>query len=454
MLTQQQQQQQQIQHGRRLIFEKSKWATRWRRPGAVGAALIVVVSLNIIIRNSQLSSRIPSTIRSTTSQRPQTLNRGPTQRDWVDKEYLDENPWYGVARQKPVFSLGQPLPHTARRRHTEKRTTGKAGNPDVEAAETATTPEHEASQQDDQAVPHLFQDTNRFALDAEPLGYREREEVEEGFRDPDELRNWWASFRARHPELLAEFLATTVSIFLGVAGTLTVNLSADPSTIYGTFEAAWSSGFAWMLGIYIGGGVSGAHMNPAVSASLSVFRRFPWRQCAAYVLVQLLAAAAAGSLAYAVFRDAIRNADGPARETAWTAFCATRREWMSTGGAALSQVVQSAVMMIMVFALGDDQNDPPGAGMHAFILGLLVTTLKLTLGHNTGSALNPAADFGPRLVMLGVGYGRSVVFGDAWWVIGPWAANLAGALLGGIVYDGFIFVGSESPVNRRIKLSR
>lgn len=78
------------------------------------------------------------------------------------------------------------------------------------------------------------------------------------------------------------------------------------------------------------------------------------------------------------------------------------------------------------------------------ILGLLVTTLKLTLGHNTGSALNPAADFGPRLVMLGVGYGRSVVFGDAWWVIGPWAANLAGALLGGIVYDGFIFVGSES----------
>jgi len=56
-------------------------------------------------------------------------------------------------------------------------------------------------------VPHLFQDTSRFALDAEPIGHREREEVEEGFRDPDELRNWWASFRARHPELLAEFLA-------------------------------------------------------------------------------------------------------------------------------------------------------------------------------------------------------------------------------------------------------
>jgi len=122
-----------------------------------------------------------------------------------------------------------------------------------------------------------------------------------------------------------------------------------------------------MLGIYIGGGVSGAHMNPAVSVSLSVFRRFPWRQCAAYVLVQLLAAAAAGSLAY--------NADGPARETAWMAFCATRREWMSTGGAALSQVVQSAVMMIMVFALGDDQNDPPGAGMHAFVSSVLYPSI-------------------------------------------------------------------------------
>ncbi|KAJ6437120.1 C6 transcription factor [Purpureocillium lavendulum] len=279
---------------------------------------------------------------------------------------------------------------------------------------------------------------HEFALDAEPIGHQEREEVEEGFQDPDELRNWWARFRARHPEPLAEFLATIVSIFLGIAGTLTVSLSTDPSSIYGTFEVAWSSGFAWMLGIYIGGGVSGAHMNPVVSVSLSIFRRFPWRQCAVYVLIQLLAATAAGSLAYAVFRDSIRRVD-PAQETTWAAFCATPQEWMSTAGAVFSQLVQSAIMMIMVFALGDDQNDPPGAGMHAFILGLLVTSLKLTLGHNTGSALNPAADFGPRLVMLWVGYDRTLVFGDVWWIIGPWAANLAGAIVGGIVYDGFIF---------------
>lgn len=82
---------------------------------------------------------------------------------------------------------------------------------------------------------------------------------------------------------------------------------------------------------------------------------------------------------------------------------------------------------------------------------MLLTTLKLTLDRNTGSALNPAADLGPRLVTLGVGYGRSTVFGDVWWIVGPWAANFAGSVLGGAIYDGLIFVGTESPVNHSIR---
>jgi aquaglyceroporin related protein len=87
---------------------------------------------------------------------------------------------------------------------------------------------------------------------------------------------------------------------------------------------------------------------------------------------------------------------------------------------------------------------------HSQILGLLLTTLRLALGSNTGSALNPAADLGPRLVTIGVGYDKAEVFGDVWWVVGPWAANMAGALIGGALYDGCIFVGSESPINRRL----
>jgi glycerol uptake facilitator-like aquaporin len=124
-----------------------------------------------------------------------------------------------------------------------------------------------------------------------------------------------------------------------------------------------------------------------------------------------VAATVAGALAYGVFRETIQRVD-PAFNASWKGFCGTPQDWMSTKGAVFNQVVQSAVMVVAVLALGDDQNDPPGAGMHAFIsfskslfvsttlaltfgvqiLGLLSTTLKLTLGTNAGSALNPAAD--------------------------------------------------------------
>lgn len=224
-----------------------------------------------------------------------------------------------------------------------------------------------------------------------------------------------------------------------------------------------------MFGVYLGGGVSGAHMNPAISISLWAFRGFPWRQCMVYVLVQFIAAIVAGALAYGCFVDTIYHVD-PSLENASKALLSTPQNWVSPGNAFLNQSVGSAVMMIVVLALGDDQNNPPGAGMHAFgtelkqmtvclirtctdflllVLGLLVTTLKMTLGFNIGSALNPASDFGPRVIAYAVGYRQSNVFTNPWWIYGPWAATIVGSFVGCVIYDGFVFVGTESPVNYR-----
>ncbi|KAK7414107.1 hypothetical protein QQX98_007050 [Neonectria punicea] len=303
---------------------------------------------------------------------------------------------------------------------------------------------------------HAKQQSNTqpdYKIDSEPLGQQEKPSVEAGETDPDELRNWWARFRARHPEPLAEFLATTVAILLGLAGTLSVNLSTKQSDDYGTYETScWAWGFAWMFGVYLGGGVSGAHMNPAISISLSLFRGFPWKQCAIYVLVQFIAGIVAGGLAYGIYADSIHYADPDMSDMSKT-FFSTPREWVSLPSAFFNQVVGSAVMMIAVFALGDDHNNPPGAGMHALILGFLVTTLKFTLGYNIGSALNPASDFGPRVVAYAVGYRESNVFQSGWWFYGPWLATLVGSCLGCAIYDGFVFVGTESPINFRFNMA-
>lgn len=84
------------------------------------------------------------------------------------------------------------------------------------------------------------------------------------------------------------------------------------------------------------------------------------------------------------------------------------------------------------------------------VLGLLVTMLRFSLGYNIGSGPNPAADFGPRLIAYAIGYREPNVFHSMWWLYGPWAATLTGSLVGCSIYDGLIFVGSESPINYRV----
>lgn len=438
--------------------------------------------------------------------------------------YYEENPWYDKSKQKPIFSLGKPLPHKVRRRNkrplkiikrhdeelgdiaevVEDEEEGAEGDGDVYGEKPATltasgqttrTRTHgsenarelqrqqeimteagvaHSERRNDAGQPvfdYIPEDTNpaerrfshatsrarsnadaespEFAIDKAPLGHEEQAGVENDEVDPDQLRNWWARLRARHPEPLAEFLATGVAVFLGLASTLSVNLSAKQATKYGDYETScWAWGFAWMFGIYLGGGVSGAHMNPSVSISLSIFRGFPWRQCAVYVVVQFIASIAAAALAYGMYADSINYAD-PQKTDLSKTFFSTPQEWVSLRSAFANQVVGSAIMMTAVLALGDDQNNPPGAGMHALVLGLLVTTLKFTLGYNIGPSLNPASDFGPRVIAYAVGFRDSHVFKTGWWFYGPWLGTILGSVLGCVIYDGFIFVGSESPVNYR-----
>ncbi|OTA99404.1 hypothetical protein M426DRAFT_47133, partial [Hypoxylon sp. CI-4A] len=426
-----------------------------------------------------------------------------------DEDYYDANPWYGKENKKPIFSLGKPLPRKVR--WSKKPAGVPVKHPPKSPEELAELGEIESKIESSSAAPavdrrgsradsqtskprrtaagvahtdrrndvgqpvfdyqpgednstrrertndtHTTNKSNKeegrnFGIDSEPLGQRERDDVEEEDRDPNEFRNWWARIRAKHPEPLAEFLATGIAVFMGLGATLSVNLSANQDTKYGSYETScWAWGFAWMFGIYLGGGVSGAHMNPAISISLSLFRGFPWRSCIVYVIVQFAASLVAGALAYGIYRDSIRYIDPTMANTAKT-FFSTPQEWVSLGTAFFDQVVGSAIMMIAVFALGDDQNNPPGAGMHALVLGLLVTTLKFTLGYNIGSALNPASDFGPRVIAYAVGYRAPEVFQTGWWFYGPWLATLVGSIVGCTLYDGLIFVGSESPINYRVQ---
>ncbi|KAH7333306.1 aquaporin-like protein [Rhexocercosporidium sp. MPI-PUGE-AT-0058] len=296
-------------------------------------------------------------------------------------------------------------------------------------------------------------------LDEWPVEDGEEEQYLEEERD---MHNSWAEFRARFREPLAECLATMVAVLVGLCTNLAVQTSNDTSGSYQSTNWAWGLGIT--IGIYIAGGISGAHLNPAISLMLCLYRGFPFRKAPVYISAQIFGAFLAGLIAYGLYKDAIDafdavgdsiGAHGGSSSTVGlsaggtsTSFFSQPASFAGAGTGFANEFVATAILACAILALGDDSNAPPGAGMHALIVGLLVTVLTMAFGYNTSACLNPARDLGPRIAAAAVGYGGQVfTIRDAWWIYGAWGATVSGGLVGGLFYDAAIFVGGESPVN-------
>jgi aquaglyceroporin related protein, other eukaryote len=276
----------------------------------------------------------------------------------------------------------------------------------------------------------------------------------------------------------------TVQYTLGFSANLSMTVSRGAAGVNDTGTWAW--GLSTMLAIYVAGGISGAHLNPAISLMLYIYRGFPLNKIPSYIGAQLLGAVLATLISFSIFRGgllallqegqhslgiqgtSIPNQHGIPHANQGVALPPShtlmvlsnfltfpRAPWVSASTAFTVEMTATSLLVISVLALGDDTNAPPGAGMNAFIVGLLITILGMSFGSLTGLAMNPIRDFGPRLVMLLLGYGTPAsLFGDGYWFKVAWLGPILGAILGGFLYDAAIFVGGESPVNypgRRIR---
>src|SRR5438045_7847318 len=134
-------------------------------------------------------------------------------------------------------------------------------------------------------------------------------------------------------ELVAEFLGTFVLILFGVGVVAMVVLFPTKNfgeLIHGgytTITFGW--GLAVTMGIYVAGKISGAHLNPAVTLSLAVFRRFPWRHVIPYSIAQILGAFCAAAVVYRNYLPAFRQVDPSLERTAgiFTTFPAFPAVW-------------------------------------------------------------------------------------------------------------------------------
>jgi MIP family channel proteins len=243
-------------------------------------------------------------------------------------------------------------------------------------------------------------------------------------------------------ELLAEFLGTFVLIVFGCASVAQVLLSRHTSGEYLSINLGWALGVT--LGVYVAGGVSGGHLNPAVTVALAVLRRFSWGKVVPYCLAQLVGAFAASAVVYAAYFDALNEFDGGVRQVlgpqGTAAIWATYPQpfLAPLPGGVVDQVVGTALLVLCVFALSDKRNLAPAANLAPLLIGGVVLAIGMTFGYNSGYAINPARDFAPRLFTYVAGWGTEVFrAGGSWWWV-PIVGPLVGGVLGGWIYDVLI----------------
>ncbi|KIM67687.1 hypothetical protein SCLCIDRAFT_1189699 [Scleroderma citrinum Foug A] len=269
--------------------------------------------------------------------------------------------------------------------------------------------------------------------------------------------NRWAEIRASIREPLAEFLGTMILIIFGCGGNCQVVLSSNTAVASSPKGDFLSLNFGWAIGagigVWVSGGVSGGHLNPAVTLALASVRDFPWTKVPSYCIAQLLGAICGAGIVYANYYHAINVYEGGSgiRTISGTGhlFATYAADYMSSAGCFFSEFLGAAMLIIAVLAATDRKNIPPPTGLIPFVVCLAILVIGITLGMETGYAINPARDLGPRILTAMVGYGKDVFnFRHQYWLWCPILGSILGMQCGALAYDLLIYTGSDSIVNK------
>ncbi|MDG6352884.1 aquaporin [Glaesserella parasuis] len=233
---------------------------------------------------------------------------------------------------------------------------------------------------------------------------------------------------------IGEFIGTGLIIFFG-AGCVAAAQVAGAT--FGLWEISIVWGLAVAMAVYASAGLSGAHLNPAVTIVLWKFACFDGKKILPYIISQMLGAFCAAALVYFLYKDLFAASEAAQNIVRGEGvgfagvFSTYPNPHISVLQAFFVEVVITAVLMALIFALTDDGNGLPRGAM----------------GPLTGFAMNPARDFGPKLFAFLAGWGDIALTGgrDIPYFLVPIFGPIVGALLGGFIYTRVI--GKNLPCN-------
>lgn len=248
--------------------------------------------------------------------------------------------------------------------------------------------------------------------------------------------------------LIGEVFGTFILILLGDGVVANVGLAPRlASGAYNWNTIVWGWAFAVIVAVFVSAGVSGAHLNPAVTLAMAVKRGFPWGKVLPYILAQMVGAFLGAAAVYLVYSDGLIAAKMP---NVWCtgpgsvfgeAFWGGLGSGVAKSGsyslltASIAEIFGTAVLLWGVLASGDSKNTGLMHNLGPFLVGGTVLAVGLSLGGPSGYAINPARDFAPRV--FGTIVGTQGLFSDIYFLV-PLIMPIIGAVIGIFCYDWFV----------------
>jgi len=202
---------------------------------------------------------------------------------------------------------------------------------------------------------------------------------------------------------IAEFVGTSLLITMGSGVVANVVLKGTKGSDSGwiVITTAWALGV--FIGVVVAGPYSGAHLNPAVSIGLAIAGYFEWSMVPSYVLAQVLGAMFGATISWLIYKDHFDATEDAGLKFAPFGTVPAIRNLPSN---LFSEIIGTSVLIIVilystnpVIQYTDGEQVPIGLGaLGALPVAFLVWVIGLSLGGTTGYAINPARDFGPRLM--------------------------------------------------------
>jgi len=234
---------------------------------------------------------------------------------------------------------------------------------------------------------------------------------------------------------IAEVIGTMILILLGdgVVANVVLNKTKGNNSGWIVITTGW--GLAVFVAVYIVGGISGAHINPAVSFGLALGAvlampgaTFGLGAMIGYWIAQVIGAFIGAILVWLAYYKHWEGTDPDGQLAVFSTGPAIR----SYGWNLITEIIGTFMLMFGVWGISGGDGGIIGS-LSALTVGFLVWSIGLSLGGPTGYAINPARDLGPRIahaILPLPGKGGSD-WGYSWVpIVGP----LIGAALGTLLW--------------------